>query len=360
MLRKMELRRDYLILLSIAAGFSTLAIQLYLFELKLFTPLSPLFRLHPPYMAIFNEYTPLAITLLLLIWIKIGRLRTNKDSKIASINLKISSLIIASTIFSFLILFRVWDLVAMLTHPHNINDIFIESGVETMMRIFLFSAVSLILLMIFWISNGLNGLKTMILPSLIPAFYIFNTDVVLYANQNSSFFIFQPIYQFILEFGRFETLVVGGLLNIFGVKTLVFANAFPYRIILGGASYVIDLPCIGCEGVVGYTIIFLVLLSDFEISNKMKIIWATLGFLGTLFVNLLRLTLIFTAGAIWGASVADIIHQNAGDIIFLIWMLAFWYIVLWFTKRAEQPPSNNNTPPLLSHTLSNQIESTSP
>jgi exosortase/archaeosortase family protein len=335
MLRKIELRRDHLILLTLVAGLSTLAIQLYLFNLKLFTPLSPLFRLHPPYTAIFNEYTPLAITLLLLIWIKMGRLRKNEDSKIPTINLKIGILIIVGTVFAFLILFRVWDLIAMLTHPHNINQIFIESDAEIVMHIFLFCSLSFILLGFFTISDGLKGLKTMIIPSLIPAIYIFNTDVVLYANQNTSFSIFHPIYQFILEFGRFETLVVGGLLNIFGVKTMVFAKAFPYRIILGGASYVVDLPCIGWEGVVGYTIIFLVLLSDFEISNKMKIFWSALGFLGTLFVNLLRLALIFSAGAIWGASVAEIIHQNAGDIIFLVWILVFWYIVLWFSKRTD-------------------------
>lgn len=335
MFRQLEVRRDHLLLLTLTAGLFTLAIQLFLFDLKQFTPLSPLFRLHPPYTAIFNEYTPLAITLLILIWLKIGRLQTTGDGKIPFIPLKTSIPIVFSAILTFLLLFRVWDLVAMLTHPHNVDAIFIESGAEILMHVFLFCALSCILVGFFVISDGLNGLKTMILPSLIPAFYVFNTDVILYANQSSGFVIFHPIYQFILEVGRFETWAVGGLLNAFGVKTLVYASAFPYRIILGGTSYVVDLPCIGWEGVIGYTIIFLVLLSDFEISNKMKIFWGVLGFLGTLFVNLLRLTFIFSAGAIWGASVAEIIHQNAGDVIFLVWILVFWYIVLWFTKRME-------------------------
>ena len=277
MLRNIELNRDNVLFLALVAGLSTLAVQLYLFELKVFTPLSPLFRRHPPYSYTFNEYVPLAIILLMLMWIKMGRLRRKKEDITHPMNLKTIALILVGSVLVVLILFRVWDVVAMLAHPHDINDIFIESRAEIWMHVFFFCVLSLFLFGFFTISYGLKGLKTMFIPAIFPAFYTFNTDIVVYADVIPSLSVFYPIYQFILELGRWETVAVGSLLNTFGVKASVYTSTFPYRVMMGGTVYLVDLPCIGWEGITAYTIIFLIFISELEIRNRTKVFWATLG-----------------------------------------------------------------------------------
>jgi len=335
MLINKQLNRNKIFLLALLASLVTITLQLYLFDLELFSSLSSLFLRYPPYISLFNEFAPLGITLLALVWMKMGRLTKREGRPMTVLP---ATLILLGSVLIALILFRGWDIIAMVSHPYNVDlSISIESRVqaEIWMRIFFFSTLSVVLLVFFTVHYGRNGLKTLFLPAMIPAFYTFNTDIIVYANIIPSFSIFSPIYNFIIEFGRILTLALGGIFSTFGIQNSVYVNRFPYSVIMGGVVYIINLPCIGWEGVVGYTLIFLIFISDLEIGNKMKIFWAITGFLGTLFVNLLRITLIFSAGLIWGASVADLIHQNAGDIIFLVWILVFWYIVLRFSNRIE-------------------------
>lgn len=332
MQRKIILHRDKLLLLTLSTGLLALSLLLYLFSIGVFTSLSSLFRLHPPYLAMFNEYTPLAVILLVLVWVKMARLTAESNNVVS---FRLAALTIVFFVLVALLFYRFWDVTAMLAYPYNVNDMFINNNAEIWMRIFFFSSLSLILLGFFAVPYGLKGLKTMFVAIIIPAFYTFNTDVVVHANNVASFSIFYPIYNFILEVGKFETLAISNLLSLFNIRNVVSVRNFPYRIMMGGTNYLINMPCIGWEGITGYTIIFLAFMFELDISNRMKILWAVLGFLGTIGVNLVRLTLILFAGAFWGAPAADIIHTNAGDVIFLFWILAFLYFVIWFSKRPK-------------------------
>lgn len=94
-----------------------------------------------------------------------------------------------------------------------------------------------------------------------------------------------------------------------------------------------DLPCLGWEGVVGYTIIFLNIMIEIVKENRSRITFLALGFLGTLLVNLFRLALILGAGVTFGAPAAEAIHNHGGDFIFLLWILAFLFLIDRFTKN---------------------------
>jgi exosortase/archaeosortase family protein len=108
---------------------------------------------------------------------------------------------------------------------------------------------------------------------------------------------------------------------------------------MGGSIYIVDLPCIGWEGIVGYSIIFMNFLVEIVTKNRMRILWAVFGFFGTMGVNFIRLAIIFASGAIWGTSIADIIHSHVGDVLFLVWILGFLFLIDWFQKKNQKVPS---------------------
>lgn len=344
MLRNIQLERNKVILLTLVVGFVALALLLYLYSERVLVPLSVLFLRHPPFFPILNEYVPIAAILLVLTWVKIERIGGGKGKLI---DLHVSVLVIVFFLLIVLAVFRVWDVVAMITYPYDVDALLGRNHAEIWMNIFFYFALSGVLLGFFVLSFGLKALKSTFVIPFIPAFYTFNTNMVLYADKIPSFSVFYPIFLFVQELGRVETLAVSGLLNALNIRNTVYAQNFPYSLMIGGTRYVIGLPCIGWEGIVAYTIILVAFITELDVSYRMKIFWSVLGFLGTLLVNLLRLTIILAAGAVWGAPAAQLIHTNAGDVIFLVWILAFWFAVLWFSKRMSRPKqkrvANNST-----------------
>lgn len=280
-------------------------------------------------------FLPLAFMMSILFISKLNRIKNEKNKRYDRIELGIIILVV---LFSIIALFRVIDIGMMVMFGSS----FFSRGplrrfASVSFHILFYFSLSIILLFTSGLFFRKNGLKAFFPIYIIPSFYSLNADLIMRSNEYAAFSFFYPVYQFILEFGRMETIFIGALLNLFNFKAAVFTGTFPYRLILGGTFYSINLPCIGWEGIMGYTIIFLNFLIDIEKNNKMRLIWGVLGLIGTIFVNIFRLTIIFIAGELWDVKAAMLLHQHMGDFIFIIWIFVFIFFIDKYKKTKFVP-----------------------
>jgi len=322
-LRKIDTKRIF-ILTSISI-ISTLAILFALILSDIYVPLVHTLDNKLIINAVIYEFLPIGFMIIVLLIIRMKDIEIKKIKYYGVIEIAVA---ILTAVLSMFVLFRAIDVIMMLVFSSNIySHGSMRRFTEVSFRIIFYTVLSLILLFIAGLFFKKKGLVTFFPIYIIPIFYTFNADVIMRASEFSIFSFFYPVYQFILEFGRLETQLVGSILNFVNIKTIVNVGRFPYSLFCGNTLYLIDLPCIGWEGIMGYTIIFLNLIIFIEPRNKRRLIWGILGTIGTIFMNILRLTLIFSMGALFDVQVAVFIHQHMGDVIFIIWIFVFILIM---------------------------------
>ncbi len=65
-------------------------------------------------------------------------------------------------------------------------------------------------------------------------------------------------------------------------------------------------------------------------------LYLAIGLAGIHVANVVRLTMLGYVGYQWGAQALQSFHQHAGWVLFLVWMVAFWALVLRrFEGRAD-------------------------
>lgn len=322
-LMKLDTKRMF-ILTSISI-VSTLSIIFALILSDIYVPLVHTLNNKPIINSIIYEFLPIGFMIIVLLIIRMKDVEIKNNKYYGVIELAAVILIAMLSMFVF---FRAVDVIMMLIFSSTIYS----SGsmlrfTEVSFHIIFYTALSFILLVTAGVFFKKKGLISFFPIYIIPIFYTFNADVIMRASEFSLFSFFYPVYQFILEFGRLETQLVGSILNFFNIETVINVGRFPYSLFCGNTLYFVDLPCIGWEGIMGYTIIFLNLIIFIEPRNKRRLIWGILGIMGTIFMNIIRLTLIFSMGALFDVQVAVFIHQHMGDVIFIIWIFVFILIM---------------------------------
>lgn len=101
-------------------------------------------------------------------------------------------------------------------------------------------------------------------------------------------------------------------------------------------NLVIDGPCTGVKGILAYGSLAVLLVFDVKASLRRKLIATSIGVLGTLLVNILRLALIFLAVYFLGIDVGLLIHTYLGYGLFIFWVLSFWTVA--FRYLTPQKP----------------------
>jgi len=84
-----------------------------------------------------------------------------------------------------------------------------------------------------------------------------------------------------------------------------------------------------------YSLIMLVFLIKVPIVRARKILYFTVGAVGTFFVNVFRIFLLSTYVIFVSSEVAKFeqFHAMIGEIIFLPWVVGFILIVTWLASR---------------------------
>jgi len=108
--------------------------------------------------------------------------------------------------------------------------------------------------------------------------------------------------------------------------TVISQNGTPISATVAGA----------CSGIEGMTL-SAVMLIGLLMGSKMKYAWRTVAVIGAaismFFINVLRISLTFMAAYYWGHEGLNLAHQWLGNIMFLVLILGYWYLIDWSFLR---------------------------
>jgi len=87
--------------------------------------------------------------------------------------------------------------------------------------------------------------------------------------------------------------------------------------------------CVASSSIV-FSMILVVLLLEETAPPRTKFIWAVVGILGTLALNILRIVIIFLSYQLYGFETGETVHWYLGYALFITWLALFLYM---FSKR---------------------------
>lgn len=129
--------------------------------------------------------------------------------------------------------------------------------------------------------------------------------------------------------------MIAGLLRLIGIKAYTYnlqdvaVITFPSAsgaAVAGAFVY----ECIGVSSLLVFSIILIVILAEDPSSPRVKLVYSTVGLIGTFAVNIVRATAIFVTDYFYGMEVGGAVHYVIGYTLFSIWLVAFLYL---YSKR---------------------------
>lgn len=136
------------------------------------------------------------------------------------------------------------------------------------------------------------------------------------------------LYSYIEEYVvPLEVRLVGALLMPFGFKLAIVDH---YLAVTEPRPFFLEIiwNCVGWQSLVFLLITFMAGLSgNFSLFSKGKVI--LIGFIGTFWVNLLRIAVVFLLAFYLGQTPAIIFHDYGSTLILIGWLFFFW----WFSYR---------------------------
>ena len=116
----------------------------------------------------------------------------------------------------------------------------------------------------------------------------------------------------------------------------VIDNMLAIRGTTGYMNLLMYWPCVGILSMLIYSLIIIILMVKLEAPFKRKIIYAAVGAAGTFITNILRIFMITYYVAYISVDI-KIFHENIGEVLFLVWIIAFLMIVtqseIWISRR---------------------------
>jgi len=124
-----------------------------------------------------------------------------------------------------------------------------------------------------------------------------------------------------------EARMVVGMLSVFGVRAAASGN---YMVVWdrSGAMHTLLIAwnCIGWQSLVLLGMTFLSgLRSEQPLEARVQIV--IIGIVGTMLLNLMRVTAVAALAATWGQIPAVLFHDYGGTILVVGWLFAFWIFV---------------------------------
>jgi len=125
-------------------------------------------------------------------------------------------------------------------------------------------------------------------------------------------------------------LTIGASAN--GNMVTVYSRGGPFQL-------VIDAPCTGIKGMLAYGSLAVLMILDVKATYRRKALCAIVGLVGTFFMNILRLLIIFVACYFFGIETAYEVHTYLGYSIFIVWVIVFWTVAFKYLlpSKKESP-----------------------
>ena len=130
--------------------------------------------------------------------------------------------------------------------------------------------------------------------------------------------------------------VVVIIVKAFGIEATTLSPSHPNFVVVvlqtlkGPLSMTFVWACVGVTSMLIFSILLVVTLFEESTSIKTKISWGIFGLLGTFFLNVIRVVIIFIADYYYGSEVGGQIHYIIGYVLFITWLAVFFYL---FSKR---------------------------
>lgn len=141
----------------------------------------------------------------------------------------------------------------------------------------------------------------------------------------------EPHFSFFLPF---LTRLIVAILNFLGIEAIVLNPQYANVIIMftprGHSASIITWACIGFESALTFAILLVIVLWEEPGRLKTKTLWSIVGLIGTMLLNIFRLTLVLVAKYFFGRETSATVHSYIGYILFIVWITAFLFL---FSKR---------------------------
>jgi len=151
----------------------------------------------------------------------------------------------------------------------------------------------------------------------------FTTLFLIVATTASNFvgkrieFLLEPLVPYFVQIMAFILMVLGIPAKLGNPTTFILK-------IRGGQTLM------GIHSFLAFAIIIVVTMMEDPSSLRTKVIWSVAGIIGTFFVNIVRVSLIFVVIHYFGYERWSEIHTPIGYVLFLVWLALFFLI---FSKR---------------------------
>ena len=134
---------------------------------------------------------------------------------------------------------------------------------------------------------------------------------------------------------------VGFLSWFFGLPIYGFSNLLTINGVHGFFRLAVYWPSVGVQSMLIYSLVMILLAAKLDSPLRRKVIYATIGVVGTIFLNVIRIFIIAYYGFAYAytGQELDAFHNSIGEILFPIWIVAFLALVLHIEGRLANSKS---------------------
>ncbi len=122
------------------------------------------------------------------------------------------------------------------------------------------------------------------------------------------------------------------ILNLFGYSVIAGPD---YFILPDGSIIYMLVWCSGIESFTLFTLLMIVLLLREKINWPIKVLLISVGAVGDLFINVIRVAILVAIAIDYGMSMMEVFHSNLGNILFLIYVVLFYFAAVKFFVRND-------------------------
>ncbi|MGA2791393.1 MAG: hypothetical protein ABSF00_11590 [Candidatus Bathyarchaeia archaeon] len=129
------------------------------------------------------------------------------------------------------------------------------------------------------------------------------------------------------------------LAMVFGLPIYGFTNHLTIVGLHGYYSLVVYWPSVGVQSILIYSVVMVVIAAKLQAPRIRKIIYAAVGVLVTVLLNVVRVFSIAYYGYAYATSgqQLDAFHNTVGEVLFLFWIVAYLFLIIEIENRLTRP-----------------------
>lgn len=129
------------------------------------------------------------------------------------------------------------------------------------------------------------------------------------------------------------------LAKVFGLPIYGFTNHLTIAGLHGYYRLVVYWPSVGVQSILIYSVVMVVIAAKLQAPRIRKTIYAVVGVVVTVFLNVVRVFSIAYYGYAYATSgqQLDAFHNTVGEVLFLFWIVAYLFLIIEIENRLNRP-----------------------